>query len=172
MMQTRHQTATVFIGPGTRSVPRRGLTLAECILALAVLPLAVTAIAYAVTAGQMQSAEALRRSRSAMLAEALMEEILSKPFSDPDGTEAGETRTTFDDADDYHHLSEDSGGLRDAAGMLYPAEFQRFSRTATVTAGAATLNGLGPTVTGQQITVTVRDSNGTVTALSRFRVQS
>src|SRR5262245_7814799 len=71
-----------FIGLASR----RGLTLAECLVALTILPLAVVGVAFSVTAGQQQSFEALRQERAATLAEALMEEILAKPYADPQGT--------------------------------------------------------------------------------------
>lgn len=161
----------VLIGPSGR----RALTLIECLIALVILPLAVTAVAYAVTAGQAQSLESLRSARAAALADALMEEILSKSYSEPGGgnpplgKDTGETtRPTFDDMDDYLDYSEPAGTLRDATNTLYPSAYQRFSRTATCAGGTATLSGLGPATTGLTITVTVSEAGANLVTLSRF----
>lgn len=144
--------------------------------ALAILPLAVTAIAYAVTAGQMQAAEALRQSRAATLAEALMEEILAKPYEDPEGAstpgpDEGEiSRADFDNADDYHGYNEPAGGLKNSASELYPAEWQRFSRSVTCAPGSVTLAGLSAATPGLTITVTVSEAGTAVCTLTRFVV--
>ena len=68
------------IGRTTRQ--RAGLTLIEAVLAMTIVPIAVLAIALAVTAGQAQSVAALRQGRATLLAEALMEEILALPYAD------------------------------------------------------------------------------------------
>jgi hypothetical protein len=75
------------------------------------------------------------------LAAALMEEIVAKPFADPDlpltfglGPEAGEaSRTGFDNIDDYHGLAESVGALRGPDGVsLADGSLSKFSRSATV----------------------------------------
>jgi Tfp pilus assembly protein PilV len=139
------------------------------VLALVILSLAVTAIAYAVTAGQMQSAEALRKSQAAMLAQALMDEIFSKSYGAP-YTGAPPARTAYAHAGQYNVFNEAAGNLRDAKGNLYPSEFQRLNRTATVAGGTIALAGLGSGTTGLTITVTVSDSGGVVSTLTRFMV--
>lgn len=152
---------------------RRGLTLLETLVALTILPLAVTGIAYAITAGQAQATESLRRQRAAVLAEALMEEILARPYADPDGAsslgpESGETaRGGFDNLDDFHGLVESAGSLRTAGGSLYPAAYQRFSRSVTCTAVTLAVPALQLNRSALQITVTVSDSAGTVLSITR-----
>lgn len=158
-----------FIGRGSRR-RRAGLTLAECIVALVVLSLAVTAVAYAVSAGQMQSAEALRKSRATMLAEALMDEIFAKSYGAP-VTGTPPARTGYTHAGQYNVFSEAPGNVRNAAGALYPSEFQRFGRSATVTTGTATLAGLGAARLGLVVTVTVSEGGGAVSTLTRFMVK-
>ena len=149
---------------------RRGLTLIECVFALVILSLAVTAIAYAVTAGQMQSAHAFRQFQAAMLAEALMDEVLSKTYSAPgNGTQL--SRTSYGSAGQYNGFNETAGNLKTAAGVLYPTELQRFSRSVTVTSGSIALTGLGSAAQGLNITVTVSDPGGAVSALTRFMVK-
>ncbi len=167
MHRRAHTTRLRFIGHG-----RRGISLAECIIALTILPLAVSAIAYAVVAGQQESAEALRQERAATLAEALMEEILSKPYADPQGAttlgpDAGETsRTLYDNMDDYHGHTEPAGAVRNAALVLYPGGYQRMSRSVTCASTPQTL--LGITRPGLSISVTVSDAAGNLVTVTRF----
>jgi MSHA pilin protein MshD len=155
----------------------RGLTLVEAILALTIFPLAVTGISFAITSGQSEAIETLRQTRAAMLAGGLMEEILSKPYSDPGGAsalgpEAGETtRTLFDNADDYHSYSEAAGSLATADGTAYTSEFQVFSRSVTCSYTTVTIASLSVNVSALQIVVTVSDTSGTVVTLTRVMLQ-
>jgi len=167
-----------LIGPSGRWPCRqRALTLVECVLALTILPLAVTAIALAVTAGQAQALEALERTRAALLAEALMEEILALPYNDPDGAsnpgpEPGESnRTLFDNLDDFHGYSEAPGNLTDATTTAYPSPFQGFARSVTCSTASVNVPDLGTTIDGLQITVTVSSSGAPVVTLTRFVAQ-
>jgi MSHA pilin protein MshD len=151
---------------------RRGISLAECLIALTILPLAVTAIAYAIVSGQQESVEALRQERAAVLAEALMEEILADAYADPQGAvtlgpDAGETaRNLYDNMDDYHGFSETAGAVKNAAAVLYPSAYQSLSRSVSCEAASQTL--LGITKSGLSITVSVADAKGTVLSLTRF----
>ncbi len=164
---------------GRKQLPfvRPGLTLVECVLALTILPLAVTGIAFAVVSGQQQAAEALRQTHGMMVAQALMEEILSKPYADPGGSsalgpESGETsRSLYDNADDYHGFSESGGSLSTAAGVALPSSLQGFSRSVSCSTTTVTVASLSVSVAAVQITVTVTDSNGTLVALTRTLLQ-
>ena len=157
---------------GRRRDRRRAITLIECVIALTILPLAVSAIAYSVVSGQMDAAEALRQERGAALAEALMEEILALPYNDPQGSTAlgpdsGETsRSLYDNMDDFNGFSESAGSLKNASGTLYPTQYQKFSRSVTCAYTTQTL--LGDVASGLQITVTVSDKKGKVVTLIRF----
>src|SRR5678816_1455386 len=83
-----------------------GMTLVECMLAIAILGGVVTATSLTLTTGNDHLARADRVSRAARLGRDLMEEILSKSYQDPNqtpifGPESGEaTRAAFDDVDD------------------------------------------------------------------------
>ena len=100
---------------------RRGFTIVEGLIASAVLAMAVTAIiAPFATAARCQH-ESARTAVATFLAQEMMEEILTRPFYDPDGDsdlgpESGEDdRTEFDNVDDYDGLVEsgsDSDGLQ------------------------------------------------------------
>ncbi len=157
----------------------RGLTLAECLLAITILPLAVSAVSLAIISGQQQAMASLRQLRATELAQALMAEILSKPYHDPQGgtalgPEAGETaRSLYDNIDDFlppsggQGFTEAAGSLYDAAGAAYPDAYQDFSRTVSGTAISVQVTSLGVNRPALQITVTVSDPAGAVVTLTR-----
>lgn len=168
---------------------RRGMTLLECMWALVIVPMAVVAIAYAVTAGQMQSLEALYQERARALAEDLLEEILSLPY-DPvtdDGIVEAQ-RWLFDDATDYSGFSEAALAVKSVdrlggAEELYPDGFQRFSRSVAMTecqcgGGAPACNASlcnlfdavnPPAMYVLSVTVTVMDGEREMVELMRIR---
>lgn len=159
-----------LIGPVQRRTDRRGITLVECLMALVTLSMAVTAIAFAVTAGQMQAAESRTQSQAAMLAESLMDEILSKPYGVPTG--GGQpARTAYTSTGQYNGFAEVPGNLRTAAGALFPAEFQRFGRSVQVSTATVNLPGLGLSTPGLNVVVTVADGGRSVATLTRFMVK-
>lgn len=143
-------------------------------MASAVLAMAVLAVTQAVTAGQAQTYDALHRVRASALADALMEEILSKPYADPQaavalGPDSGETgRSLFDNMDDYHGFSQTQENLTDAAGAAYPPTYQKFSRSVTMVYESRTLTGLSQAVSGLRMVVTVTDQRGGSWAVTRF----
>ncbi|MBI1337600.1 MAG: hypothetical protein GC164_11625 [Phycisphaera sp.] len=159
--------------PATRS-RAVGFTLMEVLIASTILAFSVAAITQAIVAGQTQSYEALHEYRALSLAEALMEEILAKPYDDPEGAtdigpDAGETtRALFDNVDDYHGYTEAAGTVADEAGLVYPAPFTDFSRSVTVSDASQGIAGLGVTLYGVTVTVTVTDERGRQWTIARF----
>ncbi len=152
----------------------RGLTLVECLVASSILAFAVLAIVQAVVAGQMQTVDALHRARGLELAEAMMDEVMRLPYTDPNGgSEVG--RANFDNLADYQGFSEAAGAVADAAGVLYTAPFQDFSRSVSIApangGSGITVTGLGAALPGLTITVTVQDSAGVTWTLTSFRAQ-
>jgi len=101
-----------------------GFTLVESLLASVVLAMAITAITVPFTASARNERADGRRTVAAVLASELLEEIISKPFDDPDGPsalgpEAGEfNRADFDNIDDYHGYDEPAGQIYDGQGQL------------------------------------------------------
>lgn len=102
----------------TRTGPRKGVTLTEALLASVILAAAVLAIIWPFVAANQAQAQAIQKTHGAALAEELMEEILAKPFDDPQGSstpgpEDGESdRSRFDNADDYHKYTEAAGQMQ------------------------------------------------------------
>ena len=103
---------------------RNGFTVTEALLAVSLLAMAVTAITVPFTAVAHNEAEDARRCLAGLLATEMMEDVLAKPFDDPDGPsspgpEAGETaRSDFDNVDDYDGYSESSGAVASMSGAV------------------------------------------------------
>jgi MSHA pilin protein MshD len=96
------------------SAPSRqsGVTLIELVISIVIVAIAVSAVLGTLTYASNSSADALVRNQSVAIANAYLEEILLKPYSDPDTTVTGETaRTAMDDVADYNGLS--NVGARD-----------------------------------------------------------
>lgn len=158
----------------SRAIGQHGFTLVEVLIASAILSFATLAIVQAVTAGQAQTLDALKRARAQTLAEVLLEEIISKPYNDPEGhvgfgPDADEaTRTDFDNTDDYHNLSESPGSLADQSGTLYPDAYQVFGRSVAVESVINSVAALGGDHAGLQVTVTVYEPAGRTWVVRRF----
>lgn len=176
-----------------KSHTRRGLMLVECLLALVILPLAVVAVAYAIVAGQQQAAETLRQEKAVMLAEGLLEEVLSLPY-DPStdnalGAEESD-RWAYDSPTDYHGFAESAHELKwldrvNAETRPYPNDLQYYDRSVDVsfcecggTGGDACDASLCETFSSDSpiraktltVTVTVSDTSGDVVTLQRTLV--
>lgn len=153
---------------------QRAFTLAEVLIAAAILSFATIAIVQAVTAGQAETLDALKRARADALAQVLLEEVLSKPYTDPDGDtafgpDAGETtRAAFDAVDDFHGYNESAGALADQAAAAYPTAYQGFNRAVSVVATTNSVASLGGDHTGVQVAVTVSEPNGRTWTVERF----
>jgi len=143
-------------------------------MAAAILALAVAAIAQALVAGQQQVAYALHEQRAIMLAEALVEEILSYPYADPQGDvgmgpDSGESgRGSFDNVDDFNGYQDVAGSLQDAAGEAYPDTFQVFSRLVAVSSSNMSLSVFSALQPGVVVSVKVTDDAGRFWIVKRF----
>lgn len=124
-----------------------GITLVELILYIVIVSIGLAGILSVMSVTTQRSADPMVRKQALAVAESLMEEISLKDFSDPDGSEAGETRPTFDDVDDYNGYS--STGVKDIdenpIGAL--ADYD----VAITVAGAA----LGGIAAGEALLITV-----------------
>ncbi|MHC4084032.1 MAG: type IV pilus modification PilV family protein [Planctomycetota bacterium] len=116
----------------------KGFTLAEAMIATVVLGIAAAGVLLPFTSGATVRAEGTRMTLAARLAGDLMEEIVSRPFHDPDGTlydynpgpEAGEnTFSDFDNVDDFDGYTEPQGQVKDASGIVFTdLNYAGFSR--------------------------------------------
>jgi len=151
-----------------------GLTLMEVMFALLVLSFSVAALTQAVVSGQSHTYDAMHASRAITLAEAMLDEVLSKPYDDPDGDvtagpDTGEgDRDDFDCADDYDGYTEAVGAVVDQSLTAYPDLYQRFGRAVTVDYVTETLAGLGGDHNGMSVVITITDTHDRSWTLSRF----
>jgi len=97
-------------------ISQNGFSLVELVVGLVLTALALTFVSTIFFSAPERSVEPMLQIRAAELGQSLMDEILSKPYDDTTplgglpactscslslGSEAGETRLTFDDVDDY-----------------------------------------------------------------------
>jgi len=106
---------------------RRGFTLAESLMASAILAVAVVGIVIPLSASHQQSRASDRSAAGAALARQLLDEIVSRPFEDPTdfsrtlGPEADETsRKDFDNVDDYHGYTDQTLSAKLLDGSALP----------------------------------------------------
>jgi len=125
---------------GHRTRSCSGITLLEGLLASVVLAAAATTVIWPFVAAKQNERIAARQTLACCLAQELLEEILAKPFEDPDGAsdpgpDAGEgSRAAFDNIDDYDGYTEGPGQIVcfDGEGMSEPAA-AGLSRSAAAT---------------------------------------
>jgi hypothetical protein len=86
---------------------RRGMTLMEALMASTLLSMGASAVLLPFNVGAQSEQEDARRTLALYLGREMMEEAISKPFDDPEGSEglgpdSGETsRSQYDNIDDY-----------------------------------------------------------------------
>ena len=144
-------------------------------IAMVVLSVAVFAVLSTLVAGEQQLQEADHALAASRLARDLLEEIVAKPYEDPQEPgkplgpdQAENSRALYDDCDDYLNFKEKRGDVRNAAGTLYQRSQQEFERRVNVTTTTNTIASLGATVPGLLIEVTVEDAGGRTWNYTRF----
>lgn len=140
-----------------RSRAETGFSLLELLLALVVAGLALSLISVIAVRSQQQQALPLLQIKAAELAQAYLDEIQARAFDEQSppgnqrvcngnyqaacslqtafGPDAGETRASFDDVDDYHGLNQSP---TDAHGQLL-AGYVGFNVQITVSYAGAEL---------------------------------
>jgi MSHA pilin protein MshD len=106
----------------------QGFTLIGLITLIIVSAIAVPPLLLGVTQWLEKGYEATQMEKAVQLGSDLMDEILSKSFADPDGTEES-ARQSFDDVDDYDGWT--SSPPRDCTGSTLTV-YGPFTRSATV----------------------------------------
>jgi len=121
---------------------RSGLTLVEMTISIAVIGIALAGSLLAVDAVTVRSADPMLLHQASAVAEAYVEEILLKPYLDPDTTTVcpapEASRDLFDNVCDYAGL--DDAGALDQLGA--PVAGLGDYRVRVTVDPAATLNGL------------------------------
>jgi MSHA pilin protein MshD len=123
-----------------------GVTLIELILSMVIISIALTGIFSVMNLTVSHSADPIVEHQAIAIAEAYLEEILLQSFNDPNGTEVGETRVSYDNVADYNGLN-DIGAHNQKGDLLTSLS----SYNVSVTVVDQTVAGLTP----KEITVTV-----------------
>lgn len=106
-----------------RPVPdhQRGLTLIELIVFIVIVGVALAGIAAAINYNVQHTTDPVVKKQALAVAESLLEEIMLQNYSDPDGTNTGESgRTDWDDIDDYNGYSRSGISSVDAPSTTIP----------------------------------------------------
>lgn len=126
----------------------RGVTLVELVVAIVIIGVALAGVLMVFIRNTSASADPMIWHQATAIAEAYLEEALTKNFTDPDGTNVGETRATYDDVLDYNFSDT---GARDQNGTPI-AGLEGY--TVQVQAAQEALNGI-PSTDAARVTVTV-----------------
>jgi MSHA pilin protein MshD len=148
-------------------VGQAGLTLVELTVSIAVIGIALSGTLLAMSRMSRNSADPMIVNQATAVSEAYLEEILLRPFYDPDlGAGGGTcpakeaTRDLYDNVCDYNGL--DDSGARDQEGNAV-AGLESYRVRVTVDS-AATINGL--TGAAEVVRVDVRVTNGSFVDLT------
>jgi MSHA pilin protein MshD len=92
-----------------RSRRQRGVNLVELIVAIVIISIATVGVLLVYAQVVRFSADPMIQQQAVAIGEAYLDEILARPYDDPNGgetggPEAGETRATYDDVQDYANL--------------------------------------------------------------------
>ena len=130
---------------------QRGFTLIELIIFIVVVSAGMAGILSVMNTVVKSSADPMVRKQAMALADSILEEILSKNYADPDGTNVGETgRTDWDNVDDFNGKT--------AADFALPTELAGYSVAIAISDDTTTL-GTTPNIPAKKVVVTV--SRGT-----------
>lgn len=154
---------------------RRAFTLAEALLSATILAIISASATLPFIAGAQQAREAARMEQAVAMGEAMMEEIMARPFFVPSdrtpspGPDAGLTRETFDNIDDFHGYAEAPGEARSFKNVVITdSSVDEFWRSATVEYVTFPNQSAGDTNSIVRITVRVFDGTSPVVTLSRI----
>lgn len=153
----------------------QGFTLAEALIAATILAIVSVTATLPFISGLQHVNEALRREYAVFLGEAMMEEVLARPFfpsgsrTPTPGPEAGEQRDTFDSIDDFHGYAETAGDLRNYKNQPFKIEsFPDFWRKVTVEYISFPNQSPGDTNCFMRVTVQVFDASEMLVQLTRI----
>ena len=140
---------------------QQGATLIELIVSIVIISTSLAGVLGLINFTVLHSADPIVQQQAIAIAEAYIEEITALPIDDPDSTNTGETRATFDDVDDYNGLSDN--GVQDQSGNAIAA---LASYTVDVNINRQTINGINDV---RIITVNVSRPNTQTISLTAYR---
>ncbi len=160
---------------------RRGFTLIELIVFILIVSVGVVGILLVMNVTVKSSSDPVVRKQSLAMAEAILDEVLAKEFSNPTVPSLGYTEATpatcanralYDDVDDYACFdgttaSKSIGGVSTLGSTSIPA-LAAYRATVVVDATAGAVLGAIPVGQIKKVTVTVTGSGETI-QLSGYR---
>ena len=126
-----------------------GVTLVELIVAMVIIAVGIGGMTQAFVSTSENSADPLVYKQMVVVAEGMMEEILLKPFDDPDPAVTETAREQFTHVSAFHNYGKDVEGIKDVNGAAIPG-LEKYS--VLVAISGVTLTGSVPAL---RITVTV-----------------
>ncbi len=163
-----------------RKIRQNGMTLVELVISIVLISIAMTAMLSAFSTSMGRSADPLWKNKSLKLAQAYLDEILSKKYDNDTplggipatasincgslGPDGGETRAQFDDVDDYNGLSDKPPKLVTNINMAGYADYT-VSVAVVCAGGDVSLSNSN----AKRITVTVLSPNNTSMPFSVYR---
>lgn len=148
-----------------RLVTQRGVTMIELIISIVIIAIAVSGVLLVINQTTSTSADPMIRTQATSIAQSYMEEIMLLAYQDPDGNEAGETRATYDDVDDYNGLSD--SGARDQTDTVVSG-LESYLITISVTNENLVFAGLAA-VAAKRIDIIVSHPAGVTIPLTAYR---
>jgi MSHA pilin protein MshD len=173
---SRHQRRRLSIhNPPSAFRNRPAFTLIEAAVSSVIVAVMLIVALNTAASARAREQKAIDRQRGVMLAQELMSEILDKAYIDPGaspvfGPESGETRSTYNDVDDYNGLSESPPKNAAGTAISFPQN-TRWSRSVVVQwVTSSNLNTSSATETYlKKITVTVKKNGIPVAELNALR---
>ena len=144
---------------------KNGFSLVEVLVSLVIISLALVAWTSNFTVGVRGPERAEDKTTSVFLAQAILEEIRSASFADPNqspvfGLESGEaatppTRINFDDVDDYNNWNESPPQRKDGSTLSGLSRYRRSVTVANVTQNNFNTSASPGTTDFKKVTVSV-----------------
>lgn len=144
---------------------QRGVTLIELIVAMLVISVAMVGVLMVMNYTVSRSADPVIQHQALAIAEAYLEEIQLKAYSDPDGS-SGESRANYDDVDDYDGLNDDPPLDQSGTEITALAGYR-----VSVSVRPHSFGPAGTQVAGKKITVRVQRGSEVDLTLVGYRAQ-
>ncbi|UVW28587.1 prepilin-type N-terminal cleavage/methylation domain-containing protein [Massilia sp. H6] len=138
-----------------------GVTLIELIVAIVIVSAALAGLVGAFMQANRASANPVVTQQMLAIGESMMEEVLLKPFSDPDGAPPATARSQFNDVRDFDPADDArdgyaTSGIKDIDGAAI-AGLENYSIGVRVNVNGVVLPGVAQ---GDALRVTVTVANG------------
>ncbi len=140
---------------------QHGVTLVELVVSIVIIAVALGGVMMVMNYTLSHSADPVLRQQAIAIAEAYIEEITLKYYTDPDA-DGEASRSLYDDVDDYNGMSHT--GAQDQTGTAITG-LENYA--VSVTVASQTFG--SPAVSGLRIDVTVTDPAGEALTLSGYR---